>query len=64
VADSSEEQARRSKAKSRPRWKTATGRVVLERDRWIVWCWHALMVPTHLINRYSASESRCGDRTS
>ena len=64
VADSSEEQARRSKAKSRPRRKTATGRVVLERDRWIVWCWNALMVTTHLINGHSASESRRGDRAS
>jgi len=64
VANSSEEEARRSQTKSGPRWKTATGRVVLERDRWVVWCWNALMVTTHLINGHSAPESSRGDRPS
>jgi len=64
VANSSEQEARRSKTKSGPGWKTATGRVVLERDRWVVWCWNALMVATHLINGHSAPESSRGDRAS
>jgi hypothetical protein len=62
VANSPEEEARRSKTKSGPRWKTAPARVVLERDRWVVWCCNALMVTTHLINGHSAPESSRGDR--
>jgi len=64
MANSPEEEARRSKTKSGPRWKTATGRVVLERDRWVVWCCNALMVTTHLINGHSAPESSRCDRAS